>query len=129
LCPAGGQSNSAQKDFANREKLSRLRITSLGVQLSRDGTKKIFGTDGVRGVANVEPVTAETALNLAGCGVCVRAFRRKTAHSISTRPKKSIARHLQRRTATDRRGQSSHQPRARFTENHEMNLAKARTEL
>ena len=24
--------------------------------------KKIFGTDGVRGVANVEPVTAETAL-------------------------------------------------------------------
>ena len=27
-------------------------------------TKKIFGTDGVRGVANVEPVTAETALKL-----------------------------------------------------------------
>ena len=26
--------------------------------------KKIFGTDGVRGVANVEPVTAETALKL-----------------------------------------------------------------
>ncbi|HXP35418.1 MAG TPA: phosphoglucosamine mutase, partial [Chthoniobacterales bacterium] len=25
---------------------------------------KIFGTDGVRGVANVEPVTAETALKL-----------------------------------------------------------------
>jgi hypothetical protein len=24
--------------------------------------KRIFGTDGVRGVANVEPVTAETAL-------------------------------------------------------------------
>ncbi|MFN2541170.1 MAG: phosphoglucosamine mutase [Chthoniobacterales bacterium] len=27
-------------------------------------SKKIFGTDGVRGVANVEPVTAETALKL-----------------------------------------------------------------
>src|ERR1700709_2435927 len=26
--------------------------------------KKIFGTDGVRGVANIEPVTAETALRL-----------------------------------------------------------------
>jgi phosphoglucosamine mutase len=26
--------------------------------------KKIFGTDGVRGVENVEPVTAETALKL-----------------------------------------------------------------
>ena len=27
-------------------------------------SKKIFGTDGVRGTANVEPVTAETALKL-----------------------------------------------------------------
>ena len=26
--------------------------------------QKIFGTDGVRGTANVEPVTAETALKL-----------------------------------------------------------------
>src|SRR6187399_658667 len=26
--------------------------------------KKIFGTDGVRGIANIEPVTAETALRL-----------------------------------------------------------------
>jgi len=31
---------------------------------SPDGQKKIFGTDGVRGVANLEPVTAETALKL-----------------------------------------------------------------
>lgn len=29
-----------------------------------DGAQKIFGTDGVRGRANVEPVTAETALKL-----------------------------------------------------------------
>ncbi|HWB57970.1 MAG TPA: phosphoglucosamine mutase, partial [Chthoniobacteraceae bacterium] len=27
-------------------------------------SRKIFGTDGVRGVANIEPVTAETALKL-----------------------------------------------------------------
>src|SRR5262245_53889027 len=29
-----------------------------------EGTRKIFGTDGVRGTANIEPVTAETALKL-----------------------------------------------------------------
>src|SRR5258708_37514099 len=29
-----------------------------------DSPKKIFGTDGVRGTANIEPVTAETALKL-----------------------------------------------------------------
>lgn len=29
-----------------------------------NGRKKIFGTDGVRGTANVEPITAETALKL-----------------------------------------------------------------
>src|SRR5882724_13393716 len=29
-----------------------------------NSTKKIFGTDGVRGTANIEPVTAETALRL-----------------------------------------------------------------
>ncbi len=27
-------------------------------------SRKLFGTDGVRGVANIEPVTAETALKL-----------------------------------------------------------------
>src|ERR1044071_4308954 len=31
---------------------------------SNNGRKRIFGTDGVRGTANVEPVTAETALKL-----------------------------------------------------------------
>ena len=29
-------------------------------------TKKLFGTDGVRGVANVYPMTAEFAVKLAG---------------------------------------------------------------
>jgi phosphoglucosamine mutase len=32
--------------------------------MSKSGTKRIFGTDGVRGTANIEPVTAETALKL-----------------------------------------------------------------
>ncbi|MBT5927476.1 MAG: phosphoglucosamine mutase, partial [Verrucomicrobia bacterium] len=30
----------------------------------KDKSKRIFGTDGVRGRANIEPVTAETALRL-----------------------------------------------------------------
>jgi phosphoglucosamine mutase len=28
-------------------------------------TRKLFGTDGIRGTANVEPMTAETALKVA----------------------------------------------------------------
>ena len=32
--------------------------------MSKSKEKKIFGTDGVRGTANIEPVTAETALKL-----------------------------------------------------------------
>src|SRR6476619_4650671 len=31
---------------------------------TNNGRKRIFGTDGVRGTANIEPVTAETALKL-----------------------------------------------------------------
>ena len=50
-------------------------------------TKKIFGTDGVRGVANVEPVTAETALKLgrAAAHVITRLNPRTSAEG--TRPK------------------------------------------
>src|SRR5882757_8871361 len=40
--------------------------------------KKIFGTDGVRGTANVEPVTAETALKLGRAAAHV--FRNLEAH-------------------------------------------------
>src|SRR3982074_1986323 len=43
---------------------SRPAETSRAMSDSRKIDKKIFGTDGVRGVANVEPVTAETALKL-----------------------------------------------------------------
>jgi len=49
--------------------------------------KKIFGTDGVRGVANVEPVTAETSLKLgrAAAHVFTRLNPRKNPEG--TRPK------------------------------------------
>src|SRR3954464_5888094 len=50
-------------------------------------TTKIFGTDGVRGVANVEPVTAETALKLGRAAAHV--FMRLNPRTIpeGTRPK------------------------------------------
>ena len=41
--------------------------------------KKIFGTDGVRGTANIEPVTAETALKLGRAAAHV--FKNLEAHS------------------------------------------------
>jgi len=43
--------------------------------------KKIFGTDGVRGTANIEPVTAETALKLGRAAAHV--FQHLEAHSRS----------------------------------------------
>ena len=42
--------------------------------MSQNPQRKLFGTDGVRGVANIEPVTAETALKLG----------RAAAHVLST---------------------------------------------
>src|SRR3954451_9815147 len=42
--------------------------------------KKIFGTDGVRGTANVEPVTAETALKLGRAAAHV--FRTVASHPV-----------------------------------------------
>src|SRR5216684_2996165 len=49
---------------AIRSRFSRLRIAFRAFQYPMVHEKKIFGTDGVRGIANVEPVTAETALKL-----------------------------------------------------------------
>ena len=48
----------------NSKKFSRLRIAFERFHYHVTQAKRIFGTDGVRGVANVEPVTAETALKL-----------------------------------------------------------------
>ena len=50
-------------------------------------TKKIFGTDGVRGVANVEPVTAETALKLGRAAAHVFTTLNPQAHPPGLRPK------------------------------------------
>jgi phosphoglucosamine mutase len=44
--------------------------------------KKLFGTDGVRGVANVEPVTAETALKLGRAAAYVFKRERQGRHEI-----------------------------------------------
>src|SRR5207248_9899264 len=49
--------------------------------------RKIFGTDGVRGVANVEPVTAETALKLGRAAAHVFLKLNPRAHPGGTRPK------------------------------------------
>jgi len=49
--------------------------------------KKIFGTDGVRGVANVEPVTAETALKLGRAAAHVFMTLNPQAHPPGLRPK------------------------------------------
>ena len=48
---------------------------------------KIFGTDGVRGVANVEPVTAETALKLGRAAAHVFTQLNPRTHPEGTRPK------------------------------------------
>ena len=49
--------------------------------------KKIFGTDGVRGVANVEPVTAETALKLGRAAAHVFAQMNPRRTPDGARPK------------------------------------------
>jgi len=59
------------------------------VSTTPDGmqTKKIFGTDGVRGVANVEPVTAETALKLGRAAAYVFAELNPRRTPAGARPK------------------------------------------
>ena len=49
--------------------------------------RKIFGTDGVRGVANVEPVTAETALKLGRAAAFVFAELNPRRTPAAARPK------------------------------------------
>jgi phosphoglucosamine mutase len=44
--------------------------------------KQLFGTDGVRGVANVEPMTAETALKLGRTIAHVARARPRTRHAV-----------------------------------------------
>ncbi|MBV9009508.1 MAG: phosphoglucosamine mutase [Verrucomicrobia bacterium] len=49
--------------------------------------RRLFGTDGVRGVANVEPVTAETALKLGRAAAHVFTQLNPRAHPAGARPK------------------------------------------
>ncbi len=49
--------------------------------------RKLFGTDGVRGVANVEPVTAETALKLGRAAAHVFTKLNPRQHPAGARPK------------------------------------------
>jgi len=51
-----------------------------------DLSRKLFGTDGVRGVANLEPVTAETALKLGRAAAHVLSQRGRPWASNSSRP-------------------------------------------
>src|SRR2546430_3156873 len=68
--------------------LSDLRMSHRDVELGRvSDNRKIFGTDGVRGVANVEPVTAETALKLGRAAAHVFLTSNPRAHPGGTRPK------------------------------------------
>ena len=55
--------------------------------MSSTNPRKIFGTDGVRGVANVEPVTAETALKLGRAAAHVIARVDGRSHPPGARPK------------------------------------------
>src|SRR5205823_8221875 len=58
------------------------------VELGRmSDNRRIFGTDGVRGIANVEPVTAETALKLGRAAAHVFTELNPRAHPSDARPK------------------------------------------
>ena len=55
--------------------------------MSEPAARKIFGTDGVRGVANIEPVTAETALKLGRAAAHVFTQLNPRQHPEGLRPK------------------------------------------
>ena len=55
--------------------------------MSSEKPRKIFGTDGVRGIANIEPVTAETALKLGRAAAHVIARLDGRDHKPGSRPK------------------------------------------
>src|SRR5438270_12102834 len=58
------------------------------VELGRmSESRKIFGTDGVRGVANVEPVTADTALKLGRAAAHIFMKLNPRAHPSDALPK------------------------------------------
>src|SRR6187549_1736519 len=71
-------------------RLERFAFTNRALSVSIRAVtekKKIFGTDGVRGVANVEPVTAETALKLGRAAAYVFAQMNPRRTPDGARPK------------------------------------------
>src|SRR5438094_413865 len=68
-------------------KVSLLRLASESFSKAVTQEKKIFGTDGVRGVANVEPVTAETSLKLGRAAAHVFTQLNPRKNPEGTRPK------------------------------------------
>jgi phosphoglucosamine mutase len=54
---------------------------------SRTAQRRLFGTDGVRGIANIEPVTAETALKLGRAAAHVFGTAVRNSHHPSDRRK------------------------------------------
>src|SRR5438094_1034513 len=68
-------------------KVSLLRLASESFSKAVTQEKKIFGTDGVRGVANVEPVTAETSLKLGRAAAHVFTPLNQRKNPEGTRPK------------------------------------------
>src|SRR2546426_8576599 len=76
---------SAADRAINQFAVYESRIEGLNTDVAQE--KRIFGTDGVRGVANVEPVTAETALKLGRAAAHVfTQLNPRTLPSV-TRPK------------------------------------------
>src|SRR6266513_3603344 len=78
----------APKNARNKSAVSGLRMPDREVELRRmSENRRIFGTDGVRGVANVEPVTAETALKLGRAAAYVFAQMNPRRMPDGARPK------------------------------------------
>lgn len=55
--------------------------------LDNNQIRKLFGTDGIRGVANIEPVTAETALKVGRAAAHVFSRLNGKPHGAGVRPK------------------------------------------
>src|SRR3989454_611932 len=80
-----GARPSAADRAINQFAVYESRIEGLNTDVAQE--KRIFGTDGVRGVANVEPVTAETALKLGRAAAHVFTQLNPRTLPSGTRPK------------------------------------------
>src|SRR2546426_2617542 len=76
---------SAADRAINQFAVYESRIEGLNTDVAQE--KRIFGTDGVRGVANVEPVTAETSLKVGRAAAHVFTQLNPRKNPEGTRPK------------------------------------------